>query len=149
MPGETSQGTRGDSLIIGSRRFGSPPTRDSPEVGIVAQGVPADIADAQPFRHRFDEHPHDRHWPVRLPRFAPARGESLANTLSGFLYGVILYQANNSSIMKGHRSLRCLCFDLTRDHLNNRPSDAHLFSGKIDVPPLQPDQLTIASNDRG
>jgi hypothetical protein len=35
MPGETSQGTRGDSLIIGSRRFGSPLTRDSPDFGIV------------------------------------------------------------------------------------------------------------------
>jgi hypothetical protein len=30
----------------------------------MAKGVPADIADAQPFRHRFDEHPHDRHRPV-------------------------------------------------------------------------------------
>ena len=42
MPGETSQGTRGDSLIIGSRRFGSPLTRDSPDVGIVAERVPTD-----------------------------------------------------------------------------------------------------------
>jgi len=32
----------------------------------MAKGVPADIADAQPFRHRFDEHPHDRHRPVGL-----------------------------------------------------------------------------------
>ena len=33
--------------------------------------------------------------------FAPARGELLANTQSsGFWYGVILYQANTSSIMK-------------------------------------------------
>jgi hypothetical protein len=32
----------------------------------MAKGVPADIANAQPFRHRFNEHPHDRHRPVRL-----------------------------------------------------------------------------------
>jgi hypothetical protein len=39
-----------------------------------------------------------------LPRFAPARGESLANTQSSaFLYGVILYHANTSSIMKSSR----------------------------------------------
>jgi len=36
MPGETSRGTSGDSRIIGSRRFGSPLTWDSPEVGIVS-----------------------------------------------------------------------------------------------------------------
>jgi hypothetical protein len=46
----------------------------------MAKRVPGDIAHAQPFRHRFDEHPHDRHRPVRLlAPFPPAR-ESLANT---------------------------------------------------------------------
>ena len=43
MPGETSQANRGDSLIIGSRRFGSPLTRDNPEVGIVTKRMPAQI----------------------------------------------------------------------------------------------------------
>ncbi len=32
----------------------------------MAKRVPADIPHAQSFRHRFDEHPHDRHRPVRL-----------------------------------------------------------------------------------
>jgi hypothetical protein len=39
MPGETSRGTSGDSRIIDSRRFGSPLTRDNPEVGIVTEGM--------------------------------------------------------------------------------------------------------------
>jgi hypothetical protein len=65
----------------------------------MAKGVLADVANAQSFRHRFNEHPHDRHRPVRLfAAFRAGTGE-LANTQSsGFRYGVILYQASNSSI---------------------------------------------------
>ena len=46
--------------------------RGAQEVRVrMAERVPADVADAQLFRYRFDEHSRDRHWPVRL--LAPFR----------------------------------------------------------------------------
>ena len=70
----------------------------------------------------------------------------MANTQSsGFLYGVILYQVQqffDHEVVQRHSLLVCLRFHLTGNHLDNRPSDTHLFSKKIDVAPLQPDELT-------
>ncbi len=145
MPGETSQANRGDSLIIGSRRFGSPLTRDNPEVGIVTERVPPDLPDAGTNGCRLQLSLEDGLLPARKAFVIsenPVPGRTPGTVLSKFLQ---VHRENRIEWQGPGRAFR-LC--LAHTSLHNSPLDEDIPVLPVEVTPLQADDFAHAQTQR-
>ncbi len=141
MPGETSQANRGDSLIIGSRRFGSPLTRDNPEVGIVTERVPADLPDSCAQGRRFQLALQDGLLPARTARVV---GEDpVAGILPGAASAQVL-QARCEARIDRQWTARTFRFRLAHLALHDGSLDENRHFVPVEIAPLEPDDLADA-----